>query len=174
MHTTDAYLQECEPCISRNKNEYTLVSRARVQRPLAEVFPFFSNPRNLERITPSMLRFRIIGDPPSPITEGALIDYKLRIRGLSIRWRSCISTWEPPHRFVDTQLRGPYRQWIHEHQFYDEGESTMMQDTIRYKVRGGRLINHFFVKKDVLKIFRYRTEYLRDHFENDIADVKFP
>ena len=164
MSHDGAEMQECSPRITRDGNEYTLVSRAVVPRPLSEVFPFFSDPRNLEQITPSILRFQIDGDPPEIIEQGSLIDYKLRVRGLPIRWRTCISTWEPPHRFVDTQLRGPYRQWIHEHRFFDLGESTMMQDIIRYRVLGGRLINWLFVQKDVIKIFNYRTEFLRAHF----------
>ena len=157
-------LQECNPTITRCGSEYTLVCRARIPRPVADVFPFFSDPRNLERITPDLLRFRIVGTPPERIEEGSLIDYALRIRGLPMRWRTLISVWEPPRRFVDTQLKGPYRQWIHEHLFIDEGDSTLMQDTIRYKVLGGRLINRLFVQNDVLKIFRYRTEFLREHF----------
>ena len=115
-------------------------------------------------ITPDLLQFKIVGDPPAQIEEGSVIDYKLRVRGLPLRWRSLITTWDPPHRFEDTQVKGPYRQWIHEHRFIDEGDSTMMQDTIRYKVLGGRLINHLFVRKDVVKIFSYRTEFLRSRF----------
>ena len=169
MMNSDTRLSECDPTVSRSGNEYTLVCRARVPRPLDEVFPFFSDPRNLELITPSTLKFQIIGGPPSPMAEGAVIEYKLRVRGIPLRWKSVISTWEPPNRFVDTQLKGPYRQWIHEHRFIDEGDSTMMQDTIRYKVLGGRLVNRFFVQNDVMKIFTYRSEFLRSHFgiEND-------
>ncbi len=163
-HNETERLQECEPTITRSGSEFTLVCRARVPRPIGDVFPFFSDPRNLEQITPELLQFKIVGEPPAQIEEGSVIEYKLRVRGLPLRWRSVISTWDPPHRFVDTQLKGPYRQWIHEHRFIDEGESTMMQDTIRYKVLGGRLINHLFVRKDVMKIFGYRTEFLRSHF----------
>ena len=96
--------------------------------------------------------------------EGTLIDYALRIRGIPVKWRTRITVWDPPYRFVDEQLRGPYRQWIHEHTFTDEGSTTLMEDTVRYRVYGGALINKLFVQPDVTKIFNSRTEVLQKQF----------
>ncbi len=91
---------------------------------------------------------------------GTLIDHKLRVRGIPLRWRTLISTWEPPFRFVDEQLRGPYRQWIHEHTFEERDGGTLTRDVVRYSVFGGALVDRLFVRRDVEKIFTYRTQRL--------------
>ena len=149
---------ELDPVITREGSEYVLRCRSRLPRPRDVIFPFFSDARNLEKITPSLLQFKVLTEGPITMETGAIIDYRLKIRGLPVRWRTLISAWEPPDRFEDTQLKGPYRQWIHEHAFVDEGETTLMQDTVRYKVLGGALIHRLMVRKDVLKIFGYRRE----------------
>lgn len=92
-------------------------SRLWLPRSINEIFAFFSDAQNLEELTPSSLQFHILTPPPIHIRQGTEIDYRLKIRGIPIRWRSKISVWDPPHRFVDEQLRGPYRVWIHEHRF---------------------------------------------------------
>jgi len=92
--------------------------------------------------------------------EGLLIDYALRIRGLPVRWRSEISRWDPPHLFVDTQVRGPYRKWIHEHRFTSVGDSTLVEDRVEYSVLGGNFVHRFFVQRDLEKIFSYRVRVL--------------
>jgi ligand-binding SRPBCC domain-containing protein len=153
---------ELPPTITRSGGEYVLCCRLRVPKPRSEIFPFFSNARNLERLTPELLQFRILTEGEIKMQTGALIDYQIRIRGIPVRWRTRITAWEPPDRFEDTQLKGPYRQWIHEHAFVDEGDTTLMQDMVRYKVLGGRLVHALLVKRDVLKIFGYRKQILRD------------
>ena len=90
-----------------------------LSRPLKEVFPFFADAGNQERITPPWLRFEVLTDFPVSIQEGTIIDYRLRIHGIAVRWRSEITVWDPPLRFVDMQRRGPCRKWIHEHFFID-------------------------------------------------------
>ena len=155
---------ELPPTITREGREFVLRCRQRVPRPRAEIFPFFADARNLEQLTPDLLQFRILTEGEIEMKTGALIDYQLRIRGLPIRWRTRITAWEPPDRFEDTQLKGPYRQWIHEHAFVDEGDSTLMQDTVRYRVLGGRLIHSLLVKRDVLSIFGHRIGVLRDRW----------
>ena len=100
---------------------------------------------------------------------GALIDYKLRVHGIPIRWRTRISAWEPPARFADEQLSGPYRRWIHEHTFEEAGGGTLCRDHVRYAVLGGTLVERFFVRRDVHAIFEYRKRALLKRFGGDGA-----
>jgi ligand-binding SRPBCC domain-containing protein len=129
-----------------------------------EVFPFFADATNLERITPPWLRFRVVSPVPIEMGEGTRIDYRLRLRGIPIRWRSEITDWDPPRRFVDRQLKGPYRLWIHTHTFTPSGNGTLVQDEVEYAVPGGALVNRFLVRGDVERIFEYRTRALADLF----------
>jgi ligand-binding SRPBCC domain-containing protein len=103
---------------------------------------------------------------PRPIflREGSLIDYRLRIRGIPIRWQSRIDMWEPPFRFVDVQTRGPYRHWRHEHLFEETAGGTICRDIVDYAVYGGRLVDRFFVRKDVRTIFEFRRRRLAELF----------
>jgi len=91
----------------------------------------------------------------------------LRLRGFPIRWRTLISAWEPPYRFVDEQLRGPYRHWIHEHIFEERDSGTLMRDRVRYAVPGGALLHRFFVRRDLEKIFTYRRQVLLQTFSTN-------
>ena len=98
------------------------------------------------------------------MTPGARIRYRLRIHGIPISWESEITVWEPPHRFVDEQLSGPYRLWKHEHRFVERDGGTEVTDHVDYAVWGGSLVNSLFVAPDVRKIFAYRTSVLTDLF----------
>ena len=140
---------------------FELRAEQRLPAPRDRVFAFFSDARNLETLTPEFLNFRIVTPLPIEMREGCLIDYRLRVHGLPLPWRSEISVWEPPHRFVDEQVRGPYRTWHHEHRFEEEAGETVVRDTVRYAVPGGALVNRLFVEPDVRKIFAYRQERLR-------------
>jgi ligand-binding SRPBCC domain-containing protein len=144
--------------------EFHLSRSAVVGRPLEEVFAFFSDARNLEALTPPWVGFRILTPTPITMEVGRLIDYRIRIRGLPVRWTTEITVWDPPHRFVDEQLRGPYRLWVHEHRFESRGDETVVTDNVRYAVFGGRLVNRLFVRRDVERIFDYRAERLPDLF----------
>lgn len=128
----------------------------------SDVFPFFADAENLERITPPSLRFRILTPAPIEMRPGALIDYALRIRGVPTTWRSVISGWDPPRRFVDEQLRGPYRWWRHEHLFFAAGEDTLILDRVEYDVPGGRVINRLFVAAELRRIFAFRQRKLQE------------
>lgn len=144
-------------------------SRQNFDTSAAELFPFFAEAQNLERITPPWLRFEVLTPPPITMREGALIDYRLHWRSLPIRWRTEITAWQPPHRFVDEQIRGPYRLWRHEHIFVEGSGSTMMTDRVEYAVPGGALIQRLFVGRDVERIFGYRRRVLAELLGNITA-----
>ena len=127
-----------------------------------QLFLFFADAGNLQELTPPWLRFQIVTSQPIAMDVGTLIDYRLTVRGLPLRWRSKITTWEPPVRFVDEQVRGPFRRWIHEHRFEPRDGGTLAIDHVRYAVPGGPLINWLLVRHDVARIFAHRTEKLRE------------
>lgn len=128
------------------------------------VFPFFADAANLQAITPAWLDFRIVPPVPETIREGVLIDYRLRVRGFPLKWRTRINSWEPPFRFVDEQLRGPYRLWVHEHTFEETADGTLCRDHVRYAVPGGALVNALFVRREVKTIFAFRQKRLAELF----------
>ena len=133
-------------------------------RPREEVFAFFADAANLDAITPPWLRFRTVTPAPIEMRPGTLIDHKLRIRGVPIRWRSRIAVWEPPARFVDEQVRGPYRLWRHEHIFEERDGGTVVRDRVQYAVRFDFLVHELLVRREIEKIFAHRTECLRERF----------
>lgn len=143
---------------------FRLDSKVLLPKPIDEVFDFFSDARNLERLTPSWLRFEVLTPAPIEMRPGALIDYRLRLRGIAIRWQSEITVWEPPFRFVDEQRRGPYRQWIHEHRFSESGGNTLAEDHVRYAVPGGVIANRLFVAPDLRRVFAYRVQQMSGIF----------
>lgn len=128
-----------------------------------EIFPFFADAGNLQAITPPWLDFQVL-TPDVEICAGALIDYRLKVHGIPLRWRTRIDVWEPPYRFVDEQLRGPYRLWHHEHVFEEADGGTMCRDHVRYAMIGGALINRLFVRRDVESIFAFRQQRLQQMF----------
>jgi ligand-binding SRPBCC domain-containing protein len=132
--------------------------------PPGKLFPFFADASNLEALTPPWLNFKIITPAPIAMREGTLIDYRLRVRGLPLRWRTRINVWQPPHRFADEQLRGPYRQWIHEHAFELQGGGTLCRDAVRYAVPFDFILHPLFVRRDIAKIFSFRQEALLAKF----------
>jgi ligand-binding SRPBCC domain-containing protein len=135
-----------------------------IPRPRATMFPFFADAFNLQAITPPWLDFRIVTPQPIVMAVGTLIDYRLRVHGLPLRWRTRIAEWNPPSHFADEQLRGPYRLWYHEHMFEPVQGGTRMRDRVRYAVWGGRLVNRLLVRRDIERIFAYRTAALRKLF----------
>jgi len=134
-----------------------------------EVFAFFAEARNLEAITPPWLSFEILTPAPVAMRAGTLIDYRIRVHGIPIRWRTEIVEWTAPHRFVDVQLRGPYTLWHHTHTFEDCGGGTLCLDDVRYRPRGGMLTNWLFVRRDVERIFAFRSERLAQTFGENSA-----
>jgi ligand-binding SRPBCC domain-containing protein len=134
-----------------------------VARPRDEVFAFFSNARALEALTPPGLALSLL-TPSAAMGQGVRLEYRLRVRGLPVRWQAEITVWDPPHRFVDEQRRGPYRYWRHEHSFEERGENTLVRDRVDYAVMGGRLVNAWLVEPDLRRVFRHRQQRLAEMF----------
>ncbi len=154
---------------------YILESTLILPRPLSEVFPFFAAPENLEAITPPWLHFKILTPSPIQMKVGALIDYRIRLHGVPIRWRTKISAYDPPHLFVDAQIKGPYLLWEHTHVFESvpgaagTPAGTRVTDRVRYIPRDiprsvpllGARIHRHFVRPELERIFAYRASKIR-------------
>lgn len=143
-------------------HEFTFQTELWLPRPRTEVFHFFAEARNLETITPPWLKFEVLTPAPIEMRPGTLIDYRIRVHGLPIRWRTEITEWQPPHHFVDVQLRGPYKLWHHTHTFEEHNGCTVCLDHVRYWPRGGALVNWLFVRRDVERIFQYRQQRMQE------------
>ncbi len=146
---------------------YELSREQFVPRPLSEVFAFFADAANLERITPTFLRFRIVTKAPIVIEPGTLIDYRLSLFGVPFGWRTRIERFEPETSFVDTQLRGPYRLWRHTHEFVEVSGGTRMLDRVEYALPLGplgRIARTLFVRAMLERIFDYRFKSVAEIF----------
>jgi ligand-binding SRPBCC domain-containing protein len=141
---------------------HILEREQRVELPLERAFEFYGDAFNLEAITPPWLAFKVTTPAPVTMDQGARLDYRLKLHGLPVRWQTRIEAWEPPHRFVDVQVRGPYSLWEHTHEFEAAGEgATTIRDRVRYALPLGplgRLAQRLFVRRDVERIFDYRRE----------------
>jgi ligand-binding SRPBCC domain-containing protein len=143
---------------------HVLERSQRLPRPPDEVFPFFADALNLEAITPAWLHFRVLTPPPVTMAAGARLEYRLRLHGLPLRWLTRIEVWEPPVRFVDVQVRGPYRLWHHTHSFEPHGDGTLMRDRVRYALPLGplgELAHALLVRRDLDRIFAVRHAVVR-------------
>lgn len=131
------------------------------------MFAFFSDAANLERLTPPFLGFTILTPQPIEMRSGTVIDYRIRLSGLPMTWRTLIEDYEPGVRFVDVQLRGPYRTWRHTHTFRDAEGGTEIGDRVAYELPLGplgRLAHAVFVKRQLRAIFAYRAQVMADMF----------
>ncbi len=155
--------------VTRVGKRWKLSAEVTVRENINDVFDFFSDPFNLEQLTPPFLRFTVLGADTEKIQEGTLIRYKLHLHRLPVNWLTRIEEWNPPHKFVDKQLKGPYTVWHHTHDFIAHGDRTIIRDTVLYSVPGGRIVNRLFVENDVLRIFNYRHEMIRQIFDADSA-----
>ena len=146
---------------------YEIRTEQFVPRPLEEVFAFFERPENLAQITPDSLGFVITTPQPIEMKTGAVIDYTIKVFSFRMRWKTLISTYDPPHCFVDEQLQGPYAMWHHTHSFTSVEDGTMIVDRVRYALPFwflGRIANAAFVRRDLEKIFRHRESVISTLF----------
>ncbi len=146
---------------------HNLITEQWVPQPIDQVFDFFSNPKNLEILTPDFLHFKVLNVSHSMAQEGTIMDYQLKLHGVPIRWQSRISGWVPGKRFTDQQTRGPYALWHHIHEFYESSGGTIIRDNVTYKLPGwvpGDILAHAYVKKDLEKIFIYRRQQIEKLF----------
>jgi hypothetical protein len=152
---------------SNSADQYTLQREQFIARPLAEVFAFFADARNLEAITPEFLHFRITSETPQEMRPGTIIDYRLRLFGIPLNWQSRIDAFEPLVGFTDVQLSGPYRRWHHRHEFHAAPGGTRMTDRVDYAIGFGplgRLAHWLFVRRTLASIFDYRRQRIAEHF----------
>lgn len=130
-----------------------------VPKSVEKTFEFFSHPENLGKVTPPYLQFTFLTSLPIEMRKGVIIDYRLTIHKIRVHWRTEITVWDPPQRFIDIQIKGPYKLWEHEHLFESVNAGTQMTDLVEYAVPGGILapvIHYFFVRREIETIFRYR------------------
>jgi ligand-binding SRPBCC domain-containing protein len=143
---------------------YIFEQRQRLALPASHAFEFFADARNLQSITPPWLSFSVRNAGPIEMRPGALIDYRLRLHGLPVRWRTLISVWEPPVRFIDLQIKGPYAHWEHTHTFEPVGDqAVVIVDRVRYALPLGPLgaiAHELLVRRDVEHIFEFRQRAL--------------
>jgi len=149
-------------------SEHLLERSQRVGVPAERAFDFYADARNLEPMTPPWLHFQITTPGPIAMGAGALLDYRMRLHGVPIRWQTRIETWERPLRFADTQVRGPYLLWEHTHRFKPDGEDACtMHDRVRYAIpygQLGELAHRLFVRRDLERIFDFRRDAFAAHF----------
>jgi ligand-binding SRPBCC domain-containing protein len=148
---------------------HTLRREQLVPAELPAVFEFFSRAANLETLTPPWLSFRLLGPADVDLRRGTLIDYRLRLHGVPIRWRTLIEVWEPGVRFLDLQLRGPYALWSHLHEFEARADGTLVRDEVLYALPLsplGDLAHPLLVKRDLRRIFDYRQDAVRQALES--------
>jgi ligand-binding SRPBCC domain-containing protein len=138
-----------------------------VRRTRAEVFAFFADAANLERITPATLHFEIRSPQPTAMRAGAIIDYRLSLFGLRFQWRTLIESFDPESGFVDVQTKGPYRTWRHSHEFSDAPGGTLVRDRVEYEVPFGLLgeiARRLFVARQIRRIFDFRRAAIETAF----------
>jgi ligand-binding SRPBCC domain-containing protein len=145
---------------------YALDTHIWLPQKIERVFAFFADPRNLEVLTPPWLHFALLTPDPIEMRAGTRLDYRLRVRGIPVRWQSEIALWEPPDRFIDRQTKGPYRYWQHTHSFRRHDGGTLVEDHVRYANPGGAIVKRLIVAPDLQRIFSFRHEALRKLFDS--------
>ncbi len=150
--------------------EHILKREITIDLPRAKVFEFFSDAANLQRITPKDLGFKILTPQPIEMREGAIIEYTISLSGIPMKWKTLISKWDPPHEFVDEQLSGPYKQWIHRHTFTEIGPNeTLIEDEVRYRLPFEPFgdIANFLVERQLKYVFDFRQTAVHEVMFSD-------
>lgn len=143
---------------------YRLTAALSVAESRDEVFKYFADAFHLESLTPPWLRFSVKTPPPIEMETGTLIEYQIRLYGIPLRWQSKIILWEPPAKFVDEQVKGPYRFWRHQHLFLQTERGTLIRDVVDYDVPLGWLVHPLLVRRNLEKIFQYRGQAIGRQF----------
>ena len=151
-----------------DRNDDRLIFEQYIPRARKELFPYFSVESNLEELTPPTLCFKVLNKSTEKIHEGTELSYKLKIHGIPLDWTSKITHWNPVNGFIDTQVKGPYKKWHHEHIFQDLGDGCLMTDIITYQLPMGWLgevVGSNWVRSDLKKIFDYRRKVIYERFQ---------
>jgi ligand-binding SRPBCC domain-containing protein len=146
----------------RSMADHVLEARVWLARPRPDVFAFFADPRNLSRVTPPAVHLRLL-TPATALAAGAVLDFRLRWLGVPLRWRTYVREYDPPHRFVDVQVRGPWARWEHRHLFLEEGGGTWVEDRVTYRLplgALGRLAHAALVHRQLRASWAYRQARL--------------
>lgn len=156
--------------IERLGHEWRLSCVQQVPKPVTDVFAFFAAASNLERLTPDFLRFSILRASSEWLGAGSLIDYRLQLHGIPVRWRTRIDDWAPPRRFVDVQMKGPFRRWHHLHEFEPDGSATLVKDTVTFDLYFRALYRTpvlGWIESDLRRIFEHRRATIANIFRVD-------
>ena len=151
---------------------YELSVSHRVNAPIEKVFDFFSKPENLSKITPKKMGFNVLTPLPITMERGALIDYTIKVMGFPLRWRTLITSYDPPNKFVDEQLKGPYSFWHHTHTFEPVNDGVIINDVIKYSIPLGfigRIMHFLWIKNDLNKVFNFRKKVIDEIFVKNEA-----
>ena len=146
---------------------YVLERSQRVTTARAEVFAFLADAANLERMTPPQLGFTILTPQPIEMKKGAQIDYRIKLYGIPMKWKTVIEEYDPDDRFIDVQLKGPYAMWRHTHTFVDVEGGTQLGDRVVYELPFGplgRVVHAAFVRRQLAQIFDHRERVMRELF----------
>ena len=152
------------------RKSYILTTEILIHKPRKELFLFFGDAGNLQRLTPPWLDFKILSSLPITMKQGTIIVYQLRLGRIPITWQTEIRVWDPPFRFIDRQLKGPYLSWIHEHRMEENGRNTLMTDHVEYQIPGlvlGATLHALVIKHQLKKIFTYRQQVIQNIFNQN-------
>ncbi len=153
--------------------KFHLYREQKVYNNISEVFAFFENVENLEKITPPWLNFKILSKKPYIVKKNAEFDYSIKILGFRIKWKSIISDYNPPHKFTDIQVNGPYKKWCHTHLFKEFPDHILIVDSVEYELYGkflAGLVNKIFVQRKLNDIFNYRKLIIQKTFNKKNAE----
>jgi|TARA_B100000953_G_scaffold65793_1_gene52623 hypothetical protein len=152
---------------------YELVKTQVIDSSIDNVFDFFAKPENLKTITPEKLSFNIITPTPITMDKGTVIDYTIRLFGIQVHWRALITRYDPPHEFIDEQIKGPYNFWYHTHKFKEVEGGVEISDRVNYSIPMGvfgQVLHFLWIKRDLEKIFSHRKRIIDNIFVKNCPD----